>query len=226
MKQLLVFLFIFHAGFAISAQKAEDGHDCEGKGLPPDEEGVNGIEKIQSQLILGKEDKFKSLVEKICSRLMHERQVPNSDIGLQIEGLILDYNSWSRQTPNYRQNLETFWSANKNNFICPGNSHYKEQHLFKMIVKMQMYVPVLNKYFLSKKPGYSIDMNAYEIKDNKVITIVDYLQGILDSPKGSTEFDTRQIRRLLAIIKRKFNAKSGAELSIEKPQILKGVHKS
>jgi hypothetical protein len=50
MKLFLVFILIFHASFAVNAQKAEDGHDCEGKGLLPNEEEVGDIEKISSGL--------------------------------------------------------------------------------------------------------------------------------------------------------------------------------
>ena len=82
-----------------------------------------------------------------------------------------------------------------------------------------MYVPVLNEFFLSKNTGYHLSMNAYEIVNDEPETIVDYLQNILNG-KNSRDFDHRQIKRLLRVLKKKFNGKTGAELLAENPDLI------
>ena len=70
MKQLLVLLFIFQASVAFGVATSSDGHECEGKGLPPGEDGVSAIEKIQSQFELGHKSKFKLMMQRICNNLI------------------------------------------------------------------------------------------------------------------------------------------------------------
>ena len=62
-------------------------------------------------------------------------------------------------------------------------------------------------------------MNAYEIVNDEPETIVDYLQNILNG-KNSRDFDHRQIKRLLRVLKKKFNGKTGAELLAENPDLI------
>jgi hypothetical protein len=207
MKQLLVLLFIFQASFVFSAEA-------------PGEDGVSAIEKIQTQFELGHKRKFKLMMQKICNNLIAATVTEKSQIGEKIESIILRYNNLTKDSPDYQKKFEAFWDINKNDFKCDGNPNYAGQHLLKVIVDMQMYRPVLNKYFLSKTTGYKLNMNAFEMVNDKPETIVDYLQGILDGDVNHRSYNTREIRRLLAIVKRKFDGKSGVELLIEDPQLL------
>jgi len=63
-------------------------------------------------------------------------------------------------------------------------------------------------------------MNAIEIVNGKPETIVDYLQEIMDGINVGENYDKRSIRRLLAVITRKFDGKTGAELLAENPNLL------
>lgn len=62
-------------------------------------------------------------------------------------------------------------------------------------------------------------MNTYEIVNNEPETIVDYLQNILDG-KNSKNFDHRQIKRLIRVLTKNFNGKTGAELLAENPSLM------
>jgi len=221
MKQLLIFLFFFPTSFPISAQQSENGYNYESKALPAHGDELNSIETIQSQFELGNKYKFKIMVDKLCSNLMAARTDESIEIGKKIESIMLDYNSLTQESSDYKEKLEHFWNVNKNDFNCEANSHYGGQHILKVMVDMQMYEPTLIKYFLSKKTGYRLNMNAFEVVNGKPETIVDYLQQIMEGKNSSENYDTRAVRRLLVILKRKFNGKSGGQLLAENPMLLK-----
>jgi hypothetical protein len=221
MNQLLIFLFFFYVSFPISAQQSENGYSYESKALPSHRDDLNTIETIRSQFELGNKYKFKIMINKLCSNLMAARTDESLKIGNKLETIMLHYNGLTQETSDYKEKLEHFWDVNKNDFICEANSHYGKQHILKVMVDMQLYRPILIKYFLSKKTGYKLNMNAFEVVNGKPETIVDYLQEIMEGKNSSENYDTRSLRRLLVILKRKFNGKSGEQLLVENPMLLK-----
>lgn len=215
MKQLLIFTFIFQMSFAINARTLKDGHDCGSKGLPPDEKEVGIIERINSGF---EKTKLEVLVTSVCSDIMIAHTSPNKQavkqVGFAIESTILKHLKLTRQSKNFEKSIASFWNKNHNDFICKANLHYGKKHLFKVVVDMQMYTPVLLDYFLKEDQKYKIDVNAYEMINGEPETTLDYLYAIKSGKNSSRAYNMPEINGLIEVLEDEYNALRGKELKL------------
>lgn len=165
----------------------------------------------QTEFELGNDKKFNSLVKTMCLQLVSIKRVKDYPV-TNIETELLEYNRWTRNTKGYKEKLQAFWNTNNNDFICPEIGHYAAKHILKMIIDMQTYTPILNKFFLRKSSGYKLNMNAYEIILGEPETIIDYLDKIIRGENTIHAYEIGEIRSLRRKLKKHFNAKTGKEL--------------
>jgi hypothetical protein len=212
MKKQLIFIFIFHAFFAISAQATVDGHEDEG--LPPNEVEVNHFEKIVNSKLV--KTSLEDLVYRTCLSLMHAKGsgVKNlvNGAGKAVESIFLKHLELTRDSRKYEQKIAQFWDKHHNSFVCPENTHYGRKHILKVVLDMQMYEPVLFDFFLKEDQKYKLNMNAYEMVNNNPETVLDYLDDIKNGKNLSFNYNIPEINELIEILEDEYKALRGKDL--------------
>lgn len=208
MKQLFYIVLILQINL-VTAKESEPTHSkTNARVLASSSDG----NKLQTEFDLGNEKQFNLLVERICLKLIDVRNDDSYPAGIEIENLLLQFNNWTRETTAYKNKLEEFWKVNQNHFICPKIGHFQEKHILKTIIDMQVYNPILDRFFLKKSNGYMLDMNAFELVGGKPETVVDYLEKIINGD-FEQNYEIVEIKNLLRKLKKHFNAKSSKELN-------------
>ncbi len=165
-------------------------------------------------------ENIEPLVDQICitiSNVAGRDSGELKNIGEILEKQIFKYNGWSKsETHDYKLRYKQFMDLHKNEFICKDTLNHHRQHLFKRVVDMKVYTPVLLNFFLKEgqEDQHKLDMNAYEVnQDGTKETILDYLKGIAGGAiKPDQRHNMAQIKDMIEILEDEFGALSGAEL--------------
>jgi hypothetical protein len=211
MKQLLVLLFIFQASFAFSAEAPVEAY--EGKGLPPVENELGTIEKIDIGL---KKTSIENLVLRTCLKLMQAKGSGSKTLlegaAKSIEDILLAHLDLTRSSKDFEKKVTKFWNKNHNNFICGANTHYGKKHLFKAVLDMQMASTVLLGFFLKEDQKYKMNVNSYEMIRGKPETVLDYLYNIKAGKNSGLNYNIPEINELVEILEDEYNALRGKDL--------------
>lgn len=146
---------------------------------------------------------------------LHKDAIRN--VGYEIETRLLIYLKLTKSHKNHENHEKSttdFWNQNQNNFICKANTHYGKKHLFKVVIDMQMYTPVLLDYFFQEDRKQLFEVNAYEIVNGKPETLLDYLVDIKMGFNISQSYNIPEINALIEIIEDEYGALRGKDLVI------------
>jgi len=164
--------------------------------------------------------KLEELVDRVCGEVLREKSSPSHSgkVGGRIENRFLSFLKMDRQTPNYLQLIVSFYNQYQNSFICKANIHYGKKHLFKVVIDMQMYQPVLFEYFLQEDRKHLFSVNAYELKKGKPETLLDYLWDIKTGVNSFQNYNVPEVNEVIEIIEDEYGALRGKDLQIQLSQ--------
>jgi len=195
---------------SFSLYAADDCVGCK-KALP----GMPGNAAIDEVAGLGKVagDPMKKFGRDLCF-LMVNADATGKDIVKVMEDQMLTHMKISRQTPDYKDKIISFWNANKNDFICHGKVHSgtrETEHLMKRAIALWIHNKVLTGFLLKSR---AVDVNAIEYVDGKAETVLDYLDKIIADPKFTDKYVKSDILRLQKVLEKVFNGKRAHELNV------------
>ncbi len=174
--------------------------------------------------------KLEELVDRVCGEVLREKATlwigdeerastsHYSKVGERIDNRFLSFLKIDRQTPNYQQLIASFYNLHQNNFICKANTHYGKKHLFKVLIDMQMYQPVLFEYFLHEDRKNLFSVNAFEIKKGKPETLLGYLWDIKTGINSFQNYNIPEVYEVIEIIEDEYGALRGKDLQIQASQ--------
>ncbi len=197
--------------------RIDDVGGCGEKGIPENSATgeitslVNGIEKAE----------LKKLVYNICNQIGFAQSNNVATIAKDVELMVLKYNGWDRSTPDYKKKFTKFLNDNSKDFICTNQGHrYKPEHIFKRVISMKYYTPILTEFLLSAAEDDE-DENMYDINVNVITkdsatgkpeTVLDYLDRVLADPGVKNNYDVLEIERLRVLLVRGYGAKHAKDL--------------
>jgi hypothetical protein len=209
-KSFLVFiiaLFNFNA-FAMESPVSDDCPSCHRSlsGMPMNG-SLSDVEKIAN----ARDPKLVELSNTICKRLSRYQAQGHSTPQEILESNILSYLNISKDTPNYRKKITSFWNKNFSNLVCTWADFgmTAPQHLSKRIIDMDLHKQVYYKYLLRDK---EIDINGIDIVDGRKETILDYIDGILADPEAGDKYNVKEIKKLKRMFVKHFDAKNARDL--------------
>ena len=213
MKGVLVVL-LFSLSLTVFAKEANLHDDCKEclnslQGLP----GNAALDEVAKLQNLTGDPEVREFARNLCRKMTFAGET-GKDIVKTMEDQILGHMKITRNTPEYKEKIISFWNANKNDFICKGKvtSVTREtEHLMKRAIALSMQNHVFYKFLLKSK---ETDVNAIEYVNGEPETVLDYLDKILADPNASKKFVIADIERLQQVLVRVFDAKRAEELII------------
>jgi hypothetical protein len=180
-----------------------------------------------TKILTNDSTKLVYLVDRICAEVMRAKTSTSREllnkVGRNIEDRFLINLKINRQTENYQQQIIQLYNRHQDQFICKANTHYGKKHLFKVVVDMQMYSPVLLDYFFKEGREYMFEVNAYEIVGGKPETFLDYLYDIKAGVNFFENYNIPEVFELIELIEDEYGALRGKDLLIA-PQNNKESH--
>lgn len=213
MKSVLIVL-LFSLSLTVFAKEANLHDDCKEchnslQGLP----GNAALDEVAKLSNLTGDPKVREFAKRLCLEMVTASET-GVDIVKTLEDQILGYMKITRDTPEYKEKIISFWNANKNDFICKGkidDETRETEHLMKRAIALSIHKHVFNKFLFS---SLNTDVNAIEYINNgeEAETVLDYLDKMIDSPGFENKYDVSRILRLRRMLIKHFNAKKAEEL--------------
>ena len=211
-KMLLIALLATSLSFA----RADDVGGASGEIGIPENSSISDISALTSGI---ENAEFKKLVNNVCNQIAIASTNNVQTIAKDVELMILKYNGWDRNTPNYKKKFSNFFNTNSKRFICENQAHrYQPQHIFKRVITMKFYTPILVDFFLETDDDYkgiydtNVNVLTYDVQTKKNETVLDYIDGILAMPNVENEYNVFKIKELREILVEDFGAKNARNL--------------
>lgn len=166
-------------------------------------------EETKSLMSGASSSELKKLAASICRQIAFAESNNVTSIAHDIESTVLKHNGWDRSTPNYQKKFTDFLNKNSQYFICENQAHrYEPQHIYKRVIAMKFYTPILSDFLLGDETVYATDINV--ITDNE--TVLDYIDRILSRPNAADDYDIDELNELKEVMVEYYNAKHAKDL--------------
>jgi hypothetical protein len=176
-------------------------------------QGLTELEKIMEKVEKKNLEEFSG---NLCTYLV--LLDGDSNAGEKIKKYFYDFLEISDESSeNQKAIFKTFWNKHNDKLICKTKVYQARviEHFTKRAIELKLGYELFGGFLLRDHQNMKINVNAVEIYDGKKETVLDFIENILNDPKGISTYGSgglAKLKRIKRILVARFEAKRADEL--------------